>query len=160
MSQDSTVLCADQPDRDLILRCLLATMPEHYVREAAGGMVLELLQYDDGDVQLAVELPRLVRVPSEIGRLLPGATISTVPDTILPAVLAGGTATATGADDMVSSLWWLELHVLRSSDAPTSEKSAGSQPDMLVEELAHAIAGNCAGAVLPPVQALAGSNRP
>ena len=136
MSGDLTVLCVREPDQRIIVGCLLATTPLHNVREVAGGSVLEVFD-DGGAAVVAVKLPRLVRVGTEIGRLLRGDTVSAVPGSVLPAALTqGSSAAGAGGEAADQDCWWLDLHTA----------AAGNRG--LAEALAHAIAGTCDGAVV------------
>lgn len=137
MSADWTIACAREPRQELILGSVATVMPEHYVRESTDGLLLEILD-DGGDgsgsTVIAIELPRLVRVPAELDRLLHGATVTAPAGGTVPLAL---TADA-GAEAREQPVWWLDLHATAPAAGP------------LADTLAHTIAGTCDGAVVGP----------
>jgi hypothetical protein len=134
MSSDWSVISLREPDQRTVVEALVATMPELNVRETAENSLLELFN-DDGEVQLVLELPRLVRVPQEVQRLLAGAEVSAVPGVRVPAVFAPGTG-----DPAAEPLWWQDIHVRDGVPEATARADA----------LCHALARRCEGAVVVP----------
>lgn len=139
MSSDWTVVSLREPDQLTLVEAMVAAVPELNVRQAAEDSLLELLD-DGGVLQLAIELPRLVRVPQEVSRLLAGAEISAVPGGAVPAVFAPGT----GNPEM-QPLWWQEVHV----------RDGLPQAAAQAESLCHEIARRCGGVVVLPQEASA-----
>lgn len=134
MSSDWTVVSLREPDQLTLIEAMVAAVPDLNVREAADGSLLELLD-DAGELQLAIELPRLVRVPQEATRLLAGAEISAVPGTTVPAIFSPGSGNP--ADQ---PLWWQEIHV----------RDGAPQASTRAESLCHEIARRCDGIVALP----------
>lgn len=134
MSSDWTVVSLREPDQLTLIEAMVAAVPDLNVRQAADDSLLELL--DDADeLQLAIELPRLVRVPQEVRRLLAGAEISAVPGTTVPAVFTPGSG-----DPADQPLWWQEVHV----------RDGAPQASVRAESLCHEIARRCDGVVALP----------
>ncbi|EMY32297.1 hypothetical protein D477_020903 [Arthrobacter crystallopoietes BAB-32] len=134
MSSDWTVVSLREPDQLTLIEAMVAAVPELHVRQAADDSLLELLD-DAGELQLAIELPRLIRVPQEATRLLAGAQISAVPGTTVPAVFAPGSGDPAG-----QALWWQEIHV----------RDGVPQAAAHAESLCHEIARRCDGVVALP----------
>ena len=129
MSYRWTVISSAEPTQQLMVEALYETMPEHSMREAAEGQVIEIV---DGErVPLVLELPRRIQVPGEILRLRGGADISAPAGSGIPAFF---TAEGTGSAE---PLWWLDLYV------PGGAHDGGT----LADALSHAIARRTNGVV-------------
>ncbi|MCC9194069.1 hypothetical protein LOC59_10505 [Arthrobacter sp. zg-Y916] len=132
MSYRWTVLSTEEPSRRVIVESLLETMPDKSMREAAEGQVIEIV---DGErVPVAVELPRLIRVPGEVLRLGKGANVSAPAGSGVPAFF---TAEGSGS---AQPLWWLDVY------ATGGAHDGGA----LADALCHAVARRTAGVVLLP----------
>jgi hypothetical protein len=138
MSSDWTVLCVEEPTQALLVESLVETMPALNVREVAENMVLEVFD-DAGTVPLAIELPRLIRNPGEVERLLAGAAVSIADGTAAMPAIFNSNAPAAAKEQ---PLWWQDIHV-------TNGQHDGGR---LADALAHAIARRCSGAVVAPHQ--------
>ncbi|MCC9178963.1 hypothetical protein [Arthrobacter sp. zg-Y750] len=134
MSRDWTVLGVEEPTQQRVVDSLVATMPHLTLRQGADSNMLAVLD-DDGTVLLALELPRLVRVPEEALRLLTGAPVSAPAGAAVPALFAPG---GNGHPD--DPLWWQEIHAMGGEPAT----------DELADRFSHVLAGLCCGVVIAP----------
>lgn len=139
MSSDWTVLSEVEPTQVMLVEAMVEAAPDLRVREVSDNAVLELFD-DAGTVLLAVELPRLIQLPTEVDRLLRGAAV-TAPDGS-PGVPGYFTPDA-GTEARAQPLWWQDLHVVNGEhDGAT-----------LADTFAHALARRCAGVVVAPTAA-------
>lgn len=143
MSSDWTVLSEVEPTQVMLVEAMVEAAPHLLVREVSDNAVLELFD-DAGTVLVAVELPRLIQLPTEVDRLLRGAPV-TVPDGSagVPAYFSPDTSAETRA----RPLWWQDLHVVNGEHDGAA----------LADVLTHALARRCAGVVVAPAAAPAPS---
>jgi hypothetical protein len=134
MSNTVTVVALDEPDQDVVMVSLLAVVPQEYVRQAADSTLLEV-EDGHGTTMFAVELPRLIRVPGEVSRLLAGASVNAVEGAPIPSVFSDH---PDFADPEHQDLWWQEITV--RNGIPDGEA--------LGYRLAQNIAVRCRGAVV------------
>lgn len=134
MSNTVTVVALDEPDQDVVMVSLLAVVPQEYVREAAGNALLEV-EDGTGTTLLAVELPRLVRVPGEVSRLLAGAAVTAIEGTPIPSIFSDD---PDFAEPEHQDLWWQEITV----------RNGIPDGDSLGYRVAQNIAVRCRGAVV------------
>lgn len=133
MSSDWSVLSVDEQTEGVVIEALQEVVDAVDVRSDPDGRFLEMLD-DHGVVLLVVERPKLVRTPSELARVAPGADISApdggrgLPDLVLP-----------GTTDP-SPVWWQDLHAA----------TAVPRTDVFADALAHAIAVRTRGVVVMP----------
>ena len=136
MSSDWTVLAEEEPTQVMLVGALVEAAPHLLIREVSDAMVLELFD-DAGTVRLALELPRLIRNPAEVDRLLSGSTVTVPSDSV--SVPAYFTPDADPAS-RTRALWWQDLHVVNGEHDGAA----------LADTIAHALARRCAGVVIAP----------
>lgn len=142
MSADWVIACRTHPQPDHLAAAVAAVAGNRYVREAAEGLLLEVATTETGPADVMVELPRLIRVGSEPGRVLAGATVTELGSD------ADGTAGPDGFPSLspdAEPVWWVEVHAVSPEGQPVAER------------LALTIGGAFAGHVAGPPPGLAGT---
>jgi hypothetical protein len=134
MSSTVTVVALDEPGQDVVMVSLLAVVPREYVRQAADSTLLEV-EDGSGTTMFAVELPRLIRVPGEVSRLLAGAGVNAMEGAPIPSVFSDD---PDFAEPEHQDLWWQEISI--RNGIPDGE--------LLGYRLAQNIAVRCRGAVV------------
>lgn len=118
MSADWVIACRTHPQPDHLVAAVAAVAGERYVREAAEGLLLEVATTADGPADVMVELPRLIRVGAEPGRVLAGATVTEL------GTPAGGPADFPSLSPDAEPVWWVEVHATSPAGHPVAERLA------------------------------------
>ncbi|MEH0110224.1 hypothetical protein V6N00_10975 [Tersicoccus sp. MR15.9] len=136
MSADWVIACRTHPQPDHLAAAVGAVAGERYVRQDAEGLLLEVAATVTGPADVMVELPRLIRVGAEAGRVLAGATVTEFPD---------GPAGFPSLSPDAEPVWWVEVHAVSPDGQPVAER------------LALTIGGAFAGHVAGPPPGLVGT---
>ncbi|GGC97048.1 hypothetical protein GCM10011512_25060 [Tersicoccus solisilvae] len=121
MSADWVVACRNQPEPENLVAAVAAVAGDRFVRESAEGLLLEVATAEDGPADVVVELPRLIRVGAEPGRVLAGATITELGP---PADGTAGPAGFPSLSPTAEPVWWVEVHAVSPAGRPVAERLA------------------------------------